>query len=236
MRLSSFGRNDGTGRRAGAAIAAALLVAALLSGALVSCTDESPPVRSASAGGEGSTPAPAPRSTDAGSTTPAAAERLDAKDAALPYPTFSWPPSAEALAAGFDSPTETAWMAIQAIDRNDREMMHQLLIDEATYMAKLWPSFEAEKPGSTIPAQFHWDHLEMKSLGGILDMTREYAGKGLRLRTVSYESVEDYVEFKLYRKPRVIVEDPLTGENEELRLFGDIVEIAGKHKLLSYPS
>lgn len=202
------------------AAARALAVAALSCAALASCAEEAPGERSAA-------PVP-PRQ--------AAAERLDPAEAALPYPSFSWPPTDEALVAGFDSPTEVAWMAVAAIDRNDQVRMHQLLIDEATYLEKLWPSFEAEKPANTIPAQFHWDLLEMKSLGGIIDMTREHAGRGYRLRTVTYEFVKDYVLFKLYRHTRVIVEDPLTGENLELRLFGDIVEIDGKHKLLSYPS
>lgn len=219
---------------------------ALLALAIPACTPGSAPERPAPDPAAAVAPAAAPAAAPpvfAGEPAAAAAEgarvaavRLSAEEAALPAPSYPWPPSAEALAAGFDSPEELAWMAVRAIDYDDKVRMHALLIDEETYLSKLWPSFEAERPANTIPAQFHWDHLEMKSLGGILDMTRENAGRGLRFRTVTYESVKDYVEFKLYRRTRVLVEDPLTGKVEELRLFGDIVEIGGKHKLLSYPS
>jgi hypothetical protein len=238
-KTARLARGDGRSR------AALLALAVITTGALASCTPESPSERtavSAVVGGEAAVPAPesdaAPVSEAEISTSKPKPgfEPLDPTEAALPYPSFTWPPSDEALAAGFDTPTELAWMAIQAIDREDHLRMKKLLIDESTYMEKLWPSFEAEKPGSTVPAQFHWDHLEMKSLSGMLDMTREYAGKGLRLRTVTHESVENYVVFKLYRRTRVLAEDPMTGKVEEYELFGTIVEIDGKHKLLSYPS
>ena len=148
---------------------------------------------------------------------------------------FEFPPSVETLEAGFDSPEHLLWVAVKAIDAGDRDLLRDLLIEQSFYLDRLFPEFVAEKPTLEGRGEFHWDHLEMKSLSGILDLVRELSGKGLEFQLVTPEFVKPYKTFRLHRHPSVKVKEK-SGRSFLISPTNDIVEFDGKFKLLGYPN
>ena len=149
---------------------------------------------------------------------------------------YPYPPTEEQLKSGFDSSEELAWVALRAIDQRDRRILDRLRVDRETYEQILWPSFEAEKIANTVPVETAWGLLDMQSRSGVSDLMSDYGGLGLEFRRLTIEIEKDYVEFKLLRRPEVIVKDPETGGVAPIVLFKDIVEIDGKYQLVAYPS
>lgn len=148
---------------------------------------------------------------------------------------FDYPPSAETLDQGFDSPEHLLWIAVKAIDAGDHDLLRDLLIEQSFYEERLFPEFVVEKPFLEGRGEFHWDHLEMKSLSGIRDLKREYSNSGIVFQLVTPEFVKPYKTFKLHRHPLVKVKDK-TGKSFLFAPINDIVEFDGKFKLLGYPN
>jgi len=162
--------------------------------------------------------------------------RLDPREVAIRVPEYSYPPSEEALSQGFDSPEELAWVALQAAEHGDADILDRLRVDRETYRTVLWPSFEAEKIANTVPVETAWGLLDLQSRSGIRDLIADYGGTDLEFRMVTHRRVAEYVVFRLLRHPEVIVRDRETGNEDSIELFKDIVEIGGKYRLVAYPS
>lgn len=162
--------------------------------------------------------------------------RIDPSDLEEPSVTFTYPPSAETLEQGFDSPEELMNAVVRAACASDREVLQALLISRETYETVIWPHFEGEKVANTVPVDAAWGLLAMQSRAGVTDLLTEYQHVDLEFRRVTVDHVKDYVDFKLHRHPQVIVEDRETGERASLELTKDYVEIDGKFKLVAYPS
>ncbi len=163
--------------------------------------------------------------------------RVRKKAGSLPdFSTFVFPPAQIDLDQGFETREELFWVALRAIDVGDREVLRDLLVDEEYYLNTMFPAFVVEKPVLEGRGQFHWDHLEMKSLSGILDLVRDYAGRGLEFRWANTESTRSYGPFSLHRHPLVAAYDRKTQREVMLAITNDIVEVDGKFQLLAYPN
>jgi len=78
--------------------------------------------------------------------------------------------------SGSDAPEELMWVAMKAIDAGDRDSLRDLLVAEEFDLERFLPEFVAEQPSLEGRGQFHFDHLEIKSLGGIFDLIRDLGG------------------------------------------------------------
>jgi len=157
------------------------------------------------------------------------------------YPTvgpFPYPPAPELLEQGFTSIEELMWTLMKAVDAGDVDLLREYLVEQEFYLARLFPEFERVQPSLKGRGEFHWDHLEMKSLSGILDLRRLYGGKGLEFRLFVAESVEEHRSFRLHRQPTVMCYEPASGQVRPYtyKLINDIVEFDGRFKLLGYPN
>ena len=153
-----------------------------------------------------------------------------------PVGPFPFPPEKAVVDAGFEDRDELMWTLVKAIDAGDADLLRDFLVEEDFYLERLFPEFVKEKPALEGRGQFHWDHIEMKSLTGILDLIRMYSGKGLEFRLLVPEGVKEYATIRLHRRPVVIAYDPASGAVRSYDFINDIVEFDGKFKLLAYPN
>lgn len=125
---------------------------------------------------------------------------------------------------------------IASINTRDRRALRALLVEANEYQKDLWPRFVEKQPALAKQNwKLHWMLLSSKSLAGTGDLLEEFRGKKLELISMKHDRVEDYGDFKLWRK--VYLKIRVDGDREMVkRIFGAIIERGGKFYLLSYPS
>lgn len=122
---------------------------------------------------------------------------------------------------------------LAGIYANDEQMLNACRITKAEFCQHVFP----ELPSSTLPnvsCDFTWDQATLKSLAGFQELLKKHAGKKYHLLAISYSGgIDTYRTYKVYNKPVVRVVDE-NGQEQDLRLFGSILEMDGRYKLFSF--
>jgi hypothetical protein len=131
--------------------------------------------------------------------------------------------SAELLASRF-----LAYLA-----RKDSESIKSLRITKQEFCDYVWPDL----PSSRLPnvtCDFVWDQAVLNSTSGLTEMLRDHEGKRYELISLKFaKGTEVYPSYKVHKETLLRVRDE-KGEEQELRLFGSILEMDGKFKLFSF--
>jgi hypothetical protein len=131
------------------------------------------------------------------------------------------------------SAEELARALLTALALRDGDKVKGLRLTREEFCRYIFP----ELPSSRLPnvtCDFVWDQATMKSLGGFIKMWPRHEGRRYELVSVRFkEGTDSYPTYKVHKETHLLVRD-YTGREQELRLFGSMLEMDGQFKLFSF--
>ncbi len=135
----------------------------------------------------------------------------------------------------FESPEALTRYVLQGLRQKDLKGLNRARVTKKMYTETIWPRFPAsQNPKNTIPADFHWFMLDKNSVKGVMRIVNEYGGRQWGFVSLQPERVEEYETYKLWRKVKVTIKENTTQTERTVQLFGSMVELDGRFKLLAY--
>ncbi len=187
------------------------------------------------AGPGGGTPAGAPDPAPETGTAPPGAN-TDPERAAQPADDAAAKRPLTGLASDHTSAESLSRAVLKALEEKDEVELTRLRVTYREYSELLFPHFDAAKPPRNIPVDFHWKMLDTKSIVGAREAIQSYGGQEFELLEVLPQGVDEYPTFKLLRKVRLKLRRASDGKVDTVTIFGSIVEMGSRYKLLSFPS
>jgi hypothetical protein len=142
------------------------------------------------------------------------------------------------LANGAGSPDELVNRFLAALAANDRGQIESLRVDENEYRNLIMPgSVKSGFPPQLMPdkkSEYFWRQHNTLSVYTLVGLLKGYGGESFRLKKVEYPRVDEFIWYKAYRDPTLLLESE-GGEVVELQL-GSIAEYRGRYKFISYRS
>jgi hypothetical protein len=141
------------------------------------------------------------------------------------------------LSNGADSMEELIERFLAALERRDREALHDIRVSKAEYLRIIMPgSVPPGEPLRRYPStlrRWAWDNLNTKSLYYESFFLNTLGGKQYTLDRYEYrEGTQKYATYTGHKQLELVVRDG-AGEEQELRT-GSVVEVDGKYKFVSY--
>lgn len=161
----------------------------------------------------------------------AAACAVDSSPKTDPVPLPLWSGSRH-LDSAEESPEALAKRLLRDLAQGDLIQLKRLRITKQEYCSILWP----ELPGSRIPnlsCDFAWDQATLRSNAGLNEMIAQHKGRAYRLVSLTVRNIEPYQTFKALKEPYIRIRDE-KGVEQEVRIFGSILELDGQYKLFSF--
>lgn len=132
-------------------------------------------------------------------------------------------PDSESLARKF----------LAALAGKDIEAIKAMRLTEQEFCNYVWHDL----PSSRLPnvsCDWAWNQATIKSLSGLGEMLRDHQGRRYEFLSLRFaKGTEVYPSYKVHKETWLRVRDENGGE-QELRLFGSILEMDGKFKLFSF--
>lgn len=130
------------------------------------------------------------------------------------------------------SPEALARAALEAIEAGDEERLAELMITRGEYETLLWPVLPDREQ---MPFDFAWSYTAPRSRNARRAAIQRYESVPLGLERVELgEDVERYESFALYRRSRMWVRRPDTGQEGVLPLMDTLVELEGGWKFMNF--
>lgn len=133
-----------------------------------------------------------------------------------------------------ESPEAVARAVLDGLARRDRAALDALMMTRAEFDAHLWPSLPASRPETNMRADFVWNRLKHQSDARLAHTLAQHGGKSLILVGVELRGTRSsHGALSVTRDSIVTVRAP-TGQVQQLRLFGSVVQQGQRYKVLSY--
>jgi hypothetical protein len=133
-----------------------------------------------------------------------------------------------------ESVESLARAVLQAMERRDLEELHALALNREEFTAHVWPELPAARPERNLSSAFVWGDLNQKSNIMLRETLSEHGGKKYQLVRVRFLGrTTPYQSYVVHRESEVTVTDP-DGRERQMRLFGSVIERAGRFKVFSY--
>ncbi len=137
------------------------------------------------------------------------------------------------LVAAQPSPEALARRFLDALAKRDLDGIRELRITGTEFCQYVWP----ELPSSRVPnikCDWVWDQATLKSEGGLYKLLPRHAGKRYELVSVRFlKGIDRHQSYKVLKEAQLVVKDE-RGVEQELRLFGSMLERNGQFKLFSF--
>ena len=146
------------------------------------------------------------------------------------------PPAAAVapLAASAETPEEAVRRALERIAAGDREGLLAIALSEAEFREVVYPELPASRPERNTSADYVWRGLRQKSRNSLAFTLDRYTGAPLELVAVEFlGETTDYGSYRVHRKTALTVKRP-DGSQAVVRLFGSMIERAGRYKIFSF--
>jgi hypothetical protein len=137
------------------------------------------------------------------------------------------------LAHTFESAEAAAAAVLDAYARGDRARLLQLAVSEGEFRTHVWPELPAARPERNLPLAYVWSELRQKSDLGLATLLARHAGQRYSLLRLDFSGRTRYPGFVVHRRASVEVRDD-NGRERRLRLWGSMIEQAGRWKVFSY--
>lgn len=135
-------------------------------------------------------------------------------------------------AEGLDALLRTIEAALAA---RDSRALERVMIDEREFREILYPSLPVAHPPISARFETVWATHYPDAHRGVGQALRRFGGQPVEIRVVRFEAPDqDLVNFALHETSRV---DLVVGDRTltDVRLFGSVVVVDGRWKVLSYP-
>jgi hypothetical protein len=142
--------------------------------------------------------------------------------------------SSSSIPNSHDSAESLARAVLDALERRDVGSLHALAIDEQEFREHVWPSLPAARPERNLPFSYVWGDLHQKSNARRSAMLVKHGGKAYELLSIRFTGqTTGYPGYRVHRESELTVRDR-NGQDEQIRLFGSVLEKAGRFKIFSY--
>jgi len=132
------------------------------------------------------------------------------------------------------SAPELAESVLAALASRDRAALQQLTLTEQEFRDHAWPDLPAAQPERNLPFSYVWGDLRQKSEVSLGETLSEHGGRHLRLRNVRFEGETTLYDTYLVHRETVLTVVDESGMEQDLRLFGSMIEKDGAWKIFSY--
>ena len=134
----------------------------------------------------------------------------------------------------FESPEQVAEAVLDALAARDVERLEALALSEIEFRTVVWPELPSSRPERGLPFEYVWGDLHQKSSNELRRLIAREAGRRYDLLAVEFDGESTtYDTYTVHRESRLVVRGE-DGTNEQVRLFGSILERSGAYKLFSY--
>jgi hypothetical protein len=135
----------------------------------------------------------------------------------------------------FDSPEAVARAVVKGLDAGDINALQRLAVTEHEFRKMVWPKLPAARPGRNLSWDYVWKDLHGKSIMQLRGRVNEWprGSDGAVLKVEFTGETTDYETF-LVRRKSVVVVRTADGVESRHRLFGSMIEEAGRYKVFSY--
>jgi hypothetical protein len=138
------------------------------------------------------------------------------------------------LSTGVRSRDELITRFIRAVESADTATLETLLVSKAEYAFLYFPTSTYSRKPYELPPGIAWLLSEQNSQKGLTRVTRRLGGKKLNYGGYECSTTIAEGENRFWRTCLVHYNDPSSGQPVSKRLFGAIMEHAGRYKFLSY--
>lgn len=138
------------------------------------------------------------------------------------------------LSAGVRSRDELVTRFVRAIESADTATLETLLVSKAEYAFLYFPTSTYSRKPYELPPGIAWLLSEQNSQKGLIRVTRRLGGKKLNYGGYECSTTVTEGENRFWRTCLVDYVDPSSGQRVSKKLFGAIMEHAGRYKFLSY--
>jgi hypothetical protein len=138
------------------------------------------------------------------------------------------------LSSGVRSRDELVTRFVRAVESADTATLETLVVTKAEYAFLYFPTSTYSRKPYELPPEIAWLLSEQNSLKGLTRLTRRLGGKRLSYRSYECSDTVNEGENRFWRTCQVSYIDPMSGQPVNRRLFGAIMEHAGRFKFLSY--
>jgi hypothetical protein len=122
---------------------------------------------------------------------------------------------------------------LETIASADENALKSLRITKQEFCQLVWPELSSSKLPN-VTCDFAWEQATLKSLGGISKMLPLHRGKRYELVSMQFAKGTDaYKTYKVHKEAHLIVKGE-KGVQQEVRLFGSVLEMSGQFKLFSF--
>ncbi|NWF75052.1 MAG: hypothetical protein HXY53_00520 [Nitrospirae bacterium] len=123
---------------------------------------------------------------------------------------------------------------LEALMKKDIKVLENLAMTRDEFYKYIWPEIPWSRPKTNMPFEYYWKDLHQKSSTSLRWILSEYGGQKFEFIKIYFaKDKRQYKKLNIYRDSRLIVEDE-KGKQKEIELFGSIVELNGRYKILSY--
>ena len=134
----------------------------------------------------------------------------------------------------FDSPEALAEGVLTALAAAEGATLEALPLSELEFRTVVWPELPASRPDRGLPFDYVWGDLRQKSTNAMRRLIDRHGGKRYALVELGFEGETTlYETYRVHRETVLTMRDE-AGAEEELALFGSILERDGAFKLFSY--
>lgn len=131
--------------------------------------------------------------------------------------------SAEALSRNF----------LKALANRDRAAIEGLRLTRDEFCQAVFPELPASKLPN-VTCDFVWQQATLKSLSGLSEMYAIHQGRRYEFVALRFAKGTDaYPTYRVHKESHLLVKDE-NGRQQEIRLFGSMLEIDGGYKLFSF--
>ncbi|HEX5732580.1 MAG TPA: hypothetical protein VF131_07070 [Blastocatellia bacterium] len=138
-----------------------------------------------------------------------------------------------ALIYAHSSPEALTRQFLKALAAKDLTTLKQMRITKDEFCQSVWPELPSSRI-QNLSCDFAWDQATLRSDGGLYDLLPRHGGKRYELISVTFpKGVDRYSGYKILKEPQLVVKDE-SGHQQEVRLFGSMLEMSGQFKLFSF--
>ena len=136
------------------------------------------------------------------------------------------------LAAAEPSPDALARRFLDCLAKDDLEGMKALRVTEDEFCAYVFPELPASKLNN-VTCDWVWDQATLKSMAGMKRMLDGNHGRRYELVSLRFAATEEHDTYRVLKSPVATLRDE-SGQVQEVRLFGSMLEMEGQYKLFSF--
>jgi len=124
---------------------------------------------------------------------------------------------------------------LDALGRQDEGTLSSLVLTEEEYRRYIWPALPLSKIERWQKQYaFVWGQVSARSSHGLEIVLQKYGGQQFEYRNLRVAGgTAPYAECIIHKDVRITVKDS-SGREQEIKLFGSIVEIKDQFKIMSF--